>query len=73
MTAADNETAPKNRLFKKARLTFLMFACCTGGTIAAMFAILAPVMIGVTGAALDISQSYLVRQRRPCDANHHGG
>jgi Flp pilus assembly protein TadG len=63
MTAADNETAPKNRLFKKARLTFLMFACCTGGTIAAMFAILAPVMIGVTGAALDISQSYLVRQR----------
>ncbi|GEM_PF-399293 len=35
----------------------------TAGTIATAFAVMAPVLVGATGTALDLGQSFLVRQR----------
>lgn len=35
----------------------------TGGAIAIMFALMVPVLVGIVGVSLDLSQAYLVKQR----------
>lgn len=47
------------------RIWSVFRAYCRGkaGTIAVMFAIMAPILFGVAGMSLDYSQAYLVRQR----------
>lgn len=50
----------KVTMFRKIKSAFLL-SC--EGTIAVAFGLLAPVMIGAVGTAMDLSQAYLVRQR----------
>ncbi len=52
-----------NKVGQKFRDKIRSYVVCTAGAIAVVFAVLAPVLVGSTGMALDLAQSYNVRQR----------
>lgn len=52
-----------SKFINRMRSLFSRYCYDTQGTIAVMFGVMAPLLIGVAGMSLDYSQAYLVKQR----------